>query len=223
MPEPVITLQAVRKNYQDVPILEIAHLELPEGIYWLQGENGAGKTTCMKVMAGLIPFKGEIIIRGNVNSRQDPVAFRRLINYAEAEPLFPSFLTGRDLLELYINTKGGNREEILDICDQMGVDIYVNNPVSSYSSGMLKKLSLILAFTGNPALILLDEPLITIDTRALTVLYNLIRQFSAKGVSFCITSHQPLDEGEITVTGTLRVDHKNITLTSYAFNNSDTQ
>ncbi|WP_142683362.1 ABC transporter ATP-binding protein [Chitinophaga polysaccharea] len=212
MSEPVIALHAVKKNYQDVPVLDIARLELPAGIYWLQGENGAGKTTCMKVMAGLIPFKGEILLQGKVSSRQHPVQFRRLINYAEAEPLYPSFLTGRDLLQLYLNTKGGNPDDIRAISEKLGVHLFVNNPVSSYSSGMLKKLSLLLAFTGTPALILLDEPLITIDTRALAVLYDLIREYSAKGVSFCITSHQPLDAEELTVTGTLKVAHKNITL-----------
>src|SRR5688500_10414604 len=146
----------------------------------------------MKVMAGLIPFKGEIVLNGNVSSRQHPVQFRRLINYAEAEPLYPSFLTGRDLLELYLDTKGGDREQIRAISEKLGIDVFVNNPVSSYSSGMLKKLSLLLAFTGNPVLILLDEPLITIDVQALRVLYDLIRSYSAKGVTFCITSHQPI-------------------------------
>ncbi|SEW34072.1 ABC transporter ATP-binding protein [Chitinophaga arvensicola] len=212
MPEPVIALREVKKNYQDVNILDIARLELPAGIYWLQGENGAGKTTCMKVMAGLIPFKGEILLQDNVSSRQHPVQFRRLINYAEAEPFYPSFLTGRDLLELYLRTKGGDPEQIRAISEKLGVHVFVNNPVSSYSSGMLKKLSLLLAFTGNPALILLDEPLITIDTRALAVLYDLIREYNAKGVSFIITSHQPLDAEEVTITGTLKVAHKNITL-----------
>lgn len=210
--ETVIALHAVKKSYQDTPVLDIASLALIPGIYWLQGENGAGKTTCMKVMAGLIPFKGEIVLKGKVSSRQHPVEFRRLINYAEAEPLYPSFLTGRDLLELYLNTKGGNRQQIAEISTKLGIDTFVNNPVSSYSSGMLKKLSLLLAFTGNPILILLDEPLITIDVQALKTLYDLIRSYSAKGVTFCITSHQPLDPAELTVTGTLKVAHKNITL-----------
>ena len=127
----------------------------------------------------------------------------------DAQDLTP---VGRDLLELYLNTKGGNREQVLETGERLGVDIFINNPVSSYSSGMLKKLSLLLAFTGNPALILLDEPLITIDTRALAVLYDLIREHSTRGVSFCITSHQPLDAEELTVTGTLKVAHQNITL-----------
>nr|WP_295877216.1 ATP-binding cassette domain-containing protein [uncultured Chitinophaga sp.] len=212
MSEPVIALHAVKKNYQDVPVLDIPRLELPAGIYWLQGENGAGKTTCMKVMAGLIPFKGEIRLRGDVSSKDHPVAFRRLINYAEAEPFYPAFLTGRDLLELYLGTKGGDRRLIGEIAERMGVHIFVNNPVSTYSSGMLKKLSLLLAFTGNPAVILLDEPLITIDTRTLAIMYDLVRTWHANGTTFVITSHQPLDPNEVTLTGTLRITEKNITL-----------
>ncbi|MBV8255371.1 MAG: ABC transporter ATP-binding protein [Chitinophaga sp.] len=212
MSDPVISLQQVRKHYQDVPVLDIPQLELNAGIYWLKGENGAGKTTCMKVMAGLLPFQGDITINNTVNARQHPVQFRRLINYAEAEPLYPAFLTGRDLLQLYFRTKGGPQEPILELAERMGVDNFVNNPVSSYSSGMLKKLSLLLAFAGNPAIILLDEPLITIDTRTLAILYDVIRTWSQSGASFLITSHQPLDTNELTVAGTLTIANRNITL-----------
>ena len=189
-------------------MLDIPSLTLPSGIYWLQGENGAGKTTCMKMMAGLIPFKGDIWLQDNISCSRQPVQFRRLINYAEAEPLYPSFLTGRDLLDLYLRTKGGDREQIQKIGERLGVDIYLQNPVSSYSSGMLKKLSLLLVFTGDPVLILLDEPLITIDAAALRVLYDLIRTSHQRGVTFCITSHQPLD---LAVTGILTVANRNST------------
>ena len=137
---------------------------------------------------------------------------RRAVNYAEAEPLFPSFLTGRDLLALYVNTKGGNKDWIYNVADTLGADVYIDNPVSSYSSGMLKKLSLLLAFTGNPSLILLDEPLITIDVAAVKTLYGLIREKQEAGVSFIITSHQPFDATEITLTGKLIVADKTITL-----------
>ncbi|WP_143305315.1 ABC transporter ATP-binding protein [Chitinophaga vietnamensis] len=212
MPEPVIVLEAIQKSYQDHLVLDIPRLELPSGIYWLLGENGAGKTTCMKVMAGLLPFKGEITLQGTVSSRREPVKFRRLINYAEAEPLYPAFVTGRDLLQLYLRTKGGDTARIAAIAEQLGVNNFVNNPVSSYSSGMLKKLSLLLAFTGQPAVILLDEPLITIDTRTVAVMYQLIQEYSAAGTSFCITSHQPLDPAEVTLTGTLKLANRHITL-----------
>jgi ABC-2 type transport system ATP-binding protein len=63
---------------------------------------------------------------------------------------------------------------------------------------MLKKLSLVLAFLGNPKLILLDEPLITIDTESLKILYSWISaQHRENGVSFMLSSHQALDADEL--------------------------
>lgn len=212
MADQVISMQSVSKSYQDFQVLDIPRLDLSTGIYWLKGENGAGKTTTMKVLAGVLPFRGNITLNGHVNSRQQPVQYRRLINYAEAEPLYPAYLTGRDLLELYFRTKGGDRQPVLEMSAKMGVDNFVNNPVSSYSSGMLKKLSLLLAFVGKPSIILLDEPLITIDAKTVAQLYDFIREVHAEGVSFIITSHQPLDSGRLSIAGTLTIENKNLIL-----------
>jgi ABC-2 type transport system ATP-binding protein len=66
----------------------------------------------------------------------------------------------------------------------------LQKPTGAYSSGMLKKLSLILAFAGNPKWILLDEPLITLDAEAVQVILQLIEQTYKSGVSFLLTSHQ---------------------------------
>lgn len=210
MQAPVITLQKVRKFYGSFEVLAIDQLVLKGGIYWLQGQNGAGKTTCMKMLAGLIPFEGEIILQGQVSSKRQPVRYRQLVNYAEAEPVYPGFLTGKDLIRLYNTTKRGDTTMTGRMATLLGIDAFVENPVSSYSSGMLKKLSLLLAFIGTPAVILLDEPLITIDTATLPVLYTLIQECYDNGVTFCITSHQPIPPGVLPVTATLAVEHKNI-------------
>jgi ABC-2 type transport system ATP-binding protein len=210
MQAPVVALQKIRKCYGTFEVLAIEQLELEGGIYWLQGQNGAGKTTCMKILAGLIPFEGEIILQGNVNSKQQPVRYRQLVNYAEAEPIYPGFLTGNDLIRLYNTTKGGDPATTERIAILLGISSFAANPVSTYSSGMLKKLSLLLGFIGTPAVILLDEPLITIDTATLPLLYQLIQEFHAKGVTFCITSHQPIPAGVLPVTATLAVENKNI-------------
>jgi ABC-2 type transport system ATP-binding protein len=72
---------------------------------------------------------------------------------------------------------------------------------------MLKKVSLLLAFTGRPKVILLDEPLITLDTQSLPLLYTLVEEFHQQyGVTFCITSHQPVTAGSVR----LQVQDKNI-------------
>ena len=125
--------------------------------------------------------------------------------------LYPAFLTGRDLLQLHTGTRGEGYENITELSSLLGIPDFIHNPVSSYSSGMLKKLSLLLAFTGKPALILLDEPLITLDTATIPVLYEWIRRFHTQyGVSFCITSHQLITAGELPLTATLIIENKEL-------------
>ncbi|TWW01020.1 ABC transporter ATP-binding protein [Chitinophaga pinensis] len=203
----VINLQQVVKSYHDSVVLDIPGLELDYGVYWLLGGNGAGKTTSMKVMAGLIPFQGDILLDSTISCNKQPVQYRRYVNYAEAEPLYPGFITGSDLVALYVKTKGKGFREVQEMIDLLGLGSFIHRPVSSYSSGMLKKVSLLLAFTGRPKVILLDEPLITLDTQSLPLLYTLVEEFHQQyGVTFCITSHQPVTAGSVR----LQVQDKNI-------------
>src|SRR5262245_40212679 len=106
-----IQLDHIEKYYGSYLALQISSLNIPEGIHWIQGVNGSGKTTLLKILAGLLPFKGDIVIDGNISIKKNPIAYRRFVNYAEAEPLFPSFLTGTDLINLFIKTKRGNQQQ----------------------------------------------------------------------------------------------------------------
>lgn len=206
MSAPVLHLKNVIKAYEDHVVLNIPDLQLAYGTYWLLGGNGAGKTTSMKVMAALIPSQGEISVE-NVQAKQQPVQFRRLVNYAEAEPVYPGFLTGKDLVSLYLKTKGKGYKELDEIIHSLGIHEFIHRPVSGYSSGMLKKLSLVLAFTGMPKVILLDEPLITLDVQTVPLINQLVEEFHTKfGVTFIISSHQPVSGSSIR----LQVQDKNI-------------
>ncbi len=187
----MLCLQNYRKHYGPFLVLDVPTLELQKGIYWFRGENGAGKTTLLKSIAGLVPFDGEIYIN-NLSIRNRRREYLKIVNYAEAEPLYPSFLTGKDLVNFYFKTKGGEKEQIEELINHFGMTSYLKNKTSTYSSGMTKKISLLLAFIGHPALILLDEPFITLDVEAVQFLHQYINQRHASGVSFCITSHQPL-------------------------------
>lgn len=203
----MLTLKDIVKAYHDTVILDIPELKLDYNIYWLLGGNGTGKTTSMKVMAGLVPFKGDIQVDNNISCRQQPIQYRRLVNYAEAEPLYPGFLTGNDLVSLYVQTKGNGYKDIKTLIALLGINTFIHRPVSTYSSGMLKKLSLLLAFTGTPKVILLDEPLITLDSQTVPLLYNMVEEFYTQyGVTFCITSHQPVSA----ISVQLQVQGKNI-------------
>jgi len=186
----MLTITNFIKKYpgSSEPVLSIGQLVFDTGVYWIKGENGSGKTSLFKSIAGLIPFEGDIVVDG-CHIKEQRMAYTRIVNYAEAEPLYPAFLSGKELVDFYVHTKGGRFPSAL--CNALGLDKFMQQKTAVYSSGMLKKLSLVLAFIGDPAVILLDEPLIALDVAAVDFLQSAILEYSRQGVSFLITSHQP--------------------------------
>ena len=181
----------VYKTYDQQPVLEIGNLTLERNIYWLQGINGSGKTTFLSMLAGLIPFKGDILLDG-INLRQNPLSYRRLVNFAEAEPLYPDFLTGIELVKFYQDIRKAASVQTDLLINLFNMHRFLSMPIGSYSSGMIKKLSLLLAFIGKPSLILLDEPLATLDEGSIHILPELISAYNKEfKTCFIFSSHQP--------------------------------
>lgn len=187
----MLAFEGYKKQFGDITIISIPKLELLPGVYWLKGENGSGKTTLFKSISGLIPFDGHISVAGQ-DIRADRIAYTSVVNYAEAEPLYPGFLTGADLIRFYSEVKKATDGQAHALAGALGITGYADNKTGTYSSGMTKKLSLVLGFLGMPKLIMLDEPLITLDQQSVQALYGLIQQYYATGVSFLITSHQDI-------------------------------
>lgn len=203
----MLRLLNYKKSYGPAPVLEIEKLELPVGVYWLKGENGTGKTTLLKSIAGLIPFDGTIEVDGT-NLRKQRMLYTKKVSFAEAEPVYPSFLTGEDLLRFYRQTKGSDEKTRKDLTEAFGATSYLQNTIGTYSSGMLKKLSLVLAFIGEPKLILLDEPFITLDVKAVETLRQRIGKASENGTLVLLSSHQ---EPALPVScTTLHIHHKTV-------------
>jgi len=208
----MLQFDTVKKYYGSFPALDIPSLTLNSGTYWLKGENGSGKTTFLKMIGGLHSFEGNISL-SKYSIRKNRVAYLQLINYAEAEPLYPSFLNARDLVALYCHTKKGDLQKVLALLEQLHIIDAYTKPLGTYSSGMLKKLSIALAFIGNPQWILLDEPLITVDADAVSIISSLINQARMEnGVSFIFTSHQPFQPGTLHITQTLLAGEQTISM-----------
>jgi ABC-2 type transport system ATP-binding protein len=186
----MLQFENVYKTYDQQPVLEISNLKMERSIYWLQGINGSGKTTFLSLLAGLIPFKGDIQLDG-INLRKNPLSYRRLVNFAEAEPLYPDFVTGIELLRFYKNVRKAASIQTDHLVNLFKMHRFLSRPIGTYSSGMIKKLSLLLAFIGKPSLILLDEPLATLDESSILILPELINAYHKEfKTCFIFSSHQ---------------------------------
>jgi len=199
----------VQKNYGAQRVLDIPHFRLPNGLYWLQGPNGAGKTTLLRIIAGIERFKGDIRLQGH-SLQKEPVNYRRLVNWADAEPLYPGFLSGADLLSFYRQLLKPETGQIERLCDRLGIGSWLNTRAATWSSGMTKKISLFLALLGRPALALLDEPFITLDEAGVRELSGLIGEYHRHyGTTFLLTSHQEMG---LQVPHQIRINEKSIEL-----------
>ena len=205
----MLVLQNITKKFGSNPVYTISSLELAPGLYWIKGANGSGKSTFLKMLAGLLPFSGEIKMDA-VSIHKEPVKYRAAINYAAAEPIYPSFLRGTELLNYVSQLKKGNDQQANQLKEALGIDSYLDNPTGSYSSGMLKKLSLLLAFTGNPTWILLDEPFTTLDQASQQSLTKLIRQKREDGISFILTSHHDIDLSSLSFSAVYRMEEQQL-------------
>ena len=208
----MLQFDAVKKYYGSFLALDLPALSIDRGIYWLKGENGSGKTTFLKMICGLHPFEGDILLSGK-SIQKNRVQYLQKINYAEAEPLYPDFLTAKDLVQLYCRAKNADEKKTLTLLEQLHISDAYTKPLGTYSSGMLKKLSIVLAFIGEPEWILLDEPLITVDADAVSVICHLINSACTENaVSFIITSHQTFQTGSLLVTQVMQAEHQTILL-----------
>jgi|SRR5579872_900758 len=205
----MLTFQSVRKEFGGIKVLDIPDSRLPNGIYWLHGANGSGKTTLLRMIAGILPFAGDIFLEGH-SQRREPVQYRRLVAWSDAEPLYPAYLKGSELLHFYQGILRPATAQVNRLCDLLGVSSWLGAPMAAWSGGMTKKMSLLLAFLGRPALIALDEPYVALDDAGRSAADALIEEYRyLYRTGFLISSHQAL-----TLTGVrqLLIDKKSIQL-----------
>jgi ABC-2 type transport system ATP-binding protein len=206
----MLSIRNFSKKYHGRTILSVAEIDFSPGVYWIKGENGSGKSTFFKSVCGLIPFEGEILL-GGFALKKDRKAYLQQVSYSEAEPSYPGFLTAHDLITFVGSARGSSEQKQLEIMSIFGLQEYAKNGCQSYSSGMLKKVSLALSFLGDTKVILLDEPFITLDAGSQKTLVGLIKGLAASGEkTFLISSHQSIENSGMTFNGTLVIKDKKL-------------
>ena len=205
----MLSLNQIDKKYGSHTVLSFDEWKIDSGIFWLKGGNGAGKTTLFRIIAGQTPFSGQLLLN-NIDLKKDSIHFRSKISYAEAEPQYPLFITGHELINFYKDVRQAQQQEIDELTLLFEMDTFLDQKIGGYSSGMLKKLSLICAFIGDVELYILDEPLITIDVESAAKLYQLISSKAKQGKSFLLSSHQEINKEKLKLSQVFEIKNKAI-------------
>lgn len=160
--------------------------------FGLLGENGAGKSTTMKMLSGdILKTSGEAYVE-SLNVTTQKARVRQLIGYCpQFDPLLPR-LTGRETLEMYARLKGMDENKIEDVVsgalETLGLDGHGDKQCGGYSGGMKRKLSLGIALIGDPSVVFLDEPSSGMDPVSRRLMWDVI-QAAALERSIVLTSH----------------------------------
>ena len=192
------------------------------------GHNGAGKSTTIKSIAGILPFdEGEILIDG-VSITKDPVKCKKMIAYIPDNPDLYESLTGIDYLNFIadiFDVDVNKRKIIIEKYTTLfGIKEVLNNYIGTYSHGMRQKIAIVSALVHEPKLLILDEPFVGLDPLAAYSLKEMMREFCANGGAIFFSTHvlevaeklcnkiAIIKEGKLIVTGSMDEVTKNASL-----------
>lgn len=167
----MLTLTNINKKFKNKNVIENFNMELSKGdVVLLKGPNGCGKTTLLKMIAGLIkPTEGTICFSENVN-----------IGALIENPAFIEFKSLKYNLEFLYNLKSKYNEEIVNaLCKRLYLDLFNKDPMKTYSIGMRQKAGFIQAIMENQNVVLLDEPTRGLDESSLQAFNILMGEMSS--------------------------------------------
>ncbi len=191
----MLELRNVTKRYSGLPVVKgVSFRAAPGEVTAYLGANGSGKSTTIKMIAGLIELSaGEILWEGAPIQR-DLIGYKRRMGYVPEEPHLYPHLTGAEYLEMVAELRElpatTTAERIDGFLRLLQLHGDRNVAISSYSKGMRQKTLLIAALLHNPDLLLLDEPFSGLDVGSSLVLRSLIQQLAASGKAVLFSSHE---------------------------------
>ena len=219
----VLQLKDFTKSYDgQKPAVDHVSLEVEEGeIFGFIGHNGAGKSTTIKSIVGILSsHNGEIYIDGKTLWEAKKECQKKMA-YIPDNPDLYEYMTGISYInfiaDIYEVPTDVRTERIEKIADAFEIKEALGDLISSYSHGMKQKVALISAFVHQPRLLVLDEPFVGLDPKASAVLKQEMRALCAQGSAIFFSTHvlevaeklcdkvAMIDHGHIVVSGSVEV------------------
>jgi ABC-type multidrug transport system ATPase subunit len=194
LPAGLVEVDRVTKSFGYKVALKNVTFSVPSGqICGLLGPNGAGKTTLFRLLMGILKAtEGKLLIDGR-DAFEERVEVKRLIGFLPDEPIFYSYLSGWEILELSAAMHGldvaATMERMAPLRAQLRLSEDINNYAEDYSRGMKKKLGLLLAMLHQPKLLVLDEPTNGLDVESVHLFYDLISETARQGTTVLFSTH----------------------------------
>jgi ABC-2 type transport system ATP-binding protein len=193
-PLPVLSLDAISKNYGPIRALNGVSFDVPQGsVYGILGPNGSGKTTLLSIILDVLGAdKGGYRWFGQPGSPE----LRKKIGALLETPNFYHYLSGRENLRITHSISGrGSEEEIDRVLGAVNLQDRKNSRFSTYSLGMKQRLAIAGSLLGSPKVMVLDEPTNGLDPVGIAEIRQLITELRQQGHTIIMASHL-LDEVE---------------------------
>ena len=191
---PMIEIRDLTKKYGDFVAVDGLSLTAAAGeIFGFLGPNGAGKTTTIRIIAGLsLPTTGVVRVNG-IDVVADAVGAKAAIGYIPDRPYLYEKLTGRELLhfvaDLYRTEWRNVEPKAVELLRYFGLADWIDARIENLSHGMKQKLVIASALVHDPAVIVIDEPMVGLDALAQRQVKELFRRLASEGKTVFLTTH----------------------------------
>lgn len=191
--QPVINVQHLVKDFKPLRAVDDLSFQVfPSDVYGFLGQNGAGKSTCIRMILSLItPTSGEIEVFG-MNLRTHRKEILQQVGAVVERPDLYKYLSAFQNLELFARMSGlkPSRKELMDQLELVGLAERAAGKVASFSQGMKQRLGIAVALVHQPKLVILDEPTNGLDPQGIADMRNLILRLSREmGKTVLVSSH----------------------------------
>ena len=190
----MITIKNLCKSYGKKKVLKDVNLTINDGdIYAFVGSNGAGKTTTIKSMLGILPFDSGDVLYDNLSIKTNALKIKQDLAYIPDNPDIYEHLTGLEYLsfvaDIYETPSNLKNERIKEYSKKLEIDKNLNDKIGSYSHGMRQKIVIIAALIHDPKVIIMDEPFVGLDPKAVFDIKQVMNEMVKEGKTIFFSTH----------------------------------